>query len=254
MPPFTEYRNIQFGQLVTLLQNRLQNTGFWTGIEYRQNLDEALKLLQVTSLYWRSRFAATTIAGLVFYDLTSLPGTLDANGNPQILMPLRVAFNSNPLSFSSIGDIDNGIVGWQQQTTASPGAPDEPQIWGTLGLGYMFLWPSDAVGNNSIQIDAAVRAPWYALDGSDDAKFVNIDSAMISSLLDYAQHVCQQKRQNQMLFSTNSKFKGFMRTISQQNSLFLASSIFKDNFALQQDRKNRTAGDFSGKPVSPRYR
>ena len=108
--------------------------------------------------------------------------------------------------------------------------------------------------SNSLAIDAAVRAPQYALDGSEDAEFVDIDSAMISQLLDYAQHVCQQKRGNQMLFATMPKLKSFMRAISTTNSLFLASSIFKTDYALQSDRKNRLAGDFSGRATPARYR
>ena len=153
------YRNIRFADLIVLLKNRLQNISFWTDIEYRTNLNEALSLLQISSLTWRARFAVTTIAGLVFYDLTSLPGTLDADGNPQILMPLRVAFNSNPLSFSSIGDTDSAIIGWQAQTTTTADAPDEPQFWGTLGLNYLYIWPADAVGNNCFARNTSV---WMA--------------------------------------------------------------------------------------------
>src|ERR1039458_4979007 len=96
------YQSITLGQLVQLLQNRLQNVNFWSGAEYRTFLNEAFSLLQVITLTWKSRFVCTTIPGLVFYDLTSLAGTLDANGNPLILMPLRVAFNSVPLDFSTI--------------------------------------------------------------------------------------------------------------------------------------------------------
>jgi len=248
------YQSITLGQFVTLLQGRMQNSAFWSGVEYRQIINESLSLLQICTLYFKSRFVSQTVAGLVFYDLTSMPGTLDLNGNPLILMPLRVAFNGAPLDFSAISDTDSAILGWQIQQTTTPGAPTTPQFWGTLGLGYLYLWPADAVGGNSLLIDAAVRAPAYATNGSDDGKYVNIDSGMVTGILDYCQHVCQQKRGTQQLQSTMAKLKAFMRLLGKQNSLFEASAIFKASYALQQDRKNRTASDFSGKPTVARYR
>ena len=239
---------------MVLLQNRLQNVNFWSGIEYRTNLNECFKILQLGCLLWKARFISYTVAGQVFYDLTSLPGTLDANSNPLILMPLRVAFNQSPLDFTSLGDIDNGLPSWQVKTTDSPGAPKTPQMWGTNGLNVMFLWPADAAGNGSLQIDAAVRAPWFATDGSDDAKTVNIESGMVGPMLDYCEHIAQIKRGTQRVQATMPKLKSFMGLISKQNSMFAASSIFKSDYAIQQDRRARSAADFSGQPLPARYR
>lgn len=232
----------------------MQNSYFWSGIEYRSNLNEMFKVFQMGTLFWKSRFISPTITGLVFYDLTSLPGTLDANNNPLILMPLRVAFNGSPLDFCQLSDLDNGIVKWQSQNTASPGAPKTPQIWGTNGLNYLYLWPADAAGNGALQIDAAVRAPQFATDGTDDAKTVNIESGMVGPMLDYCQHIAQIKRGTQQLQATMPKLKNFMRLIAATNSMFAASAIFKDTYALQAERKARSAADFSGQASPARYR
>jgi hypothetical protein len=248
------YTNITFGQLVTLLQNRIQNLGFYSGIQYREIINGGFASLQIGSLYWKARFNAQTIAGRVFYDLTTLPGTLDANGNPQILMPLRVAFNRAPLDFCNIADMDNGLMNWQIQTTATSGAPSAPQLWGTLGLAYLYLWPADAVGGGSLQIDAAVRAPQFATDGSDDAKKVNIESGMIGPLLDYCQHIAQIPRGAEQVAATMAKLKSFMRLIGQTNSMFAASSLYKESYVQQSDRKSRMRGDLTGMVTPSTYR
>ena len=249
------YTNISFANLKTLLRARLQNSLFYTDIEIAEFLNECFSLLQIGSLYWKSRFQAQSVAGLVFYDLSSLAGTLDDNGNPQILMPLRVAFNQSPLDFCAISDLDNGgISNWQTQTTATAGAPDVPQLWGTVGLNFLYLWPSDAVGGNDIQLDCAVRAPHFATDGSDDALKVNIESGMIPAMLDYCQHIAQIKRGAGQIAATMPKLKSFFRLIAQTNSMFAASSIFKESYALQTERKARTRGDITGVPTPARFR
>jgi hypothetical protein len=250
------YQNVSLLTLVTLLQNRIQNTAFYGAVEIREIINEAIRLWQIGSLYWKARMVAATTAGLVFYDLTTLNGTLDANNKPRILMPLRVAFNTKPLDFCAINDMDAGIPLWQIQTTATPGAPTTPQLWGTLGLNYLYIWPADAAGGNALQIDAAVRAPVFLTDGSQDANKIDIDSAAISQLLDYAQHVCNIKRGAAMLRATMPKLRSFMKAVATQNSLFAASSIYKSTYGEQSDRRTRPRllGDLTGSPTPARYR
>jgi hypothetical protein len=240
-----------------MLQSRLQGSPYWDLVELRTNINEAIRLYQLGTLRWKQRFQAQSVLGQVFYDLTTLPGTLNAANQPCILIPLRISFNSNPLFFSTLDDMDNsGIESWQIQSTAEAGAPDVPQLWGLVGLNYAFLYPADSVGGNALQIDAAIQAPLFATDGSGDDAFLNLDSGEVSTLLDYAQHVSQFKRGSGRVQATMPKLKSFMKAISLQNSFFAASAIFKKNYADQKDRSTRPrlASDQSGVPATPRYR
>lgn len=250
------FQQVSLGTLVTLLLGRLQNSAFYGAVELRENINEAIRVWQVGSLYWKARMVAATSAGRVFYDLTTLNGTLDSNNRPRILMPLRVAFNTKPLDFCAINDMDAGIPKWQIHTTATPGAPSTPQLWGTEGLNYLYIWPADAVGQNALQIDAAVRAPVFLTNGSQDANKIDLDSAAISQLLDYAQHVCNIPRGAAMLRATMPKLRSFMRAIGMQNSLFAASSIFKASYSEQSNRRTRPRllGDLTGRPTPARVR
>jgi len=240
-----------------MLLSRLQNSPYWSAVELRENINEAIRIYQLGALRWKQRFIVQTIAGQCFYDTTTLPGTLDANDNPLILMPIRIAFNSEPLFFSTLDDMDSaGIGNWQIQTTAMVGAPDVPQLWGNVGLNLFFIYPADSAGGGSLQIDAATQAPIFATDGSGDGAFLNLDSGEVSTLLDYAQHISQIKRGGGKVQATMPKLKAFMRAVALQNSFFAASALFKKSYSDQHDRttRPRLAGEQSGVPTAPRYR
>jgi hypothetical protein len=253
--PIFNIRNVTLAFLLQLLQARLQNSPFYSLIELREYINEAISNYQVATLKWKGRFSALTTAGQVFYDLTSLAGTLDKNGNPQILMPLRVAFNGEPLDFCAIDDMDNGgLPSWQAQTTASPGAPNIPELWGTIGLNMAFIWPADAQGSQSLLIDAAVRAPVFAIDGSQDANTIDLDSGAISQLLDMAQHLSQYKRGTAMVKATLPKLKAFMKVISTENAFLAAQGEFRQAVAEQTDKKKRRVSEMSNVLTPARYR
>ena len=242
------YRNITLTTLLTMLQSRLQNSPYWSLLELRENINEAIRLYQLGTLRWKQRYQVVTSPGQVFYPLDTLSVVPAA---PPILLPLRISFNGAPLFFSTLSNMDNsGYANWQIQTTVTVGAPDVPQLWGLEGLNYMFLWPADSVGSNSLQIDAATMAPLFATDGSGDGAFLNLDSGEVSTLLDYSQHISQFKRGAGRIQATMPKLKAFMKALALQNSFFAASAIFKKAYALQQDREKRTAAG----AATPRYR
>jgi hypothetical protein len=250
------YQSIRFSTLMSLLRGRLQNTRFWTDREIRGLLNEALKVFQVATLYWKTRLVLPTISGQVWYSLPDQPACQDAAGFLGFLMPIRVAYNSTPLEFCALTDLDNGLQDWQIQLAGVKGAPKRPQMWGLCGLNYLFLWPADPVGNQALQIDAAAHAPSFRHNGADDGEFCDIESGAVSQLLDYAQHVAQLKRGAGVLQSTMPQLQSFMRAVTLTNSLFRASSAWASNYAEQSDRRTRPrrVGDLTGRPTPARYR
>jgi len=233
-----------------MLQSRLQNSPYWSLVGLRENINEAIRLYQLGTLRWKQRYQASSVAGQVFYDLSALTV---APASPAMLLPLRISFNGTPLFFSTLCDLDNsGYQSWQIQTTATVGSPDFPQLWGLEGLNYLFLYPADAAGDGSLQIDAATMAPLFPTDGSGDGQFLNLDSGEVSTLLDYAQHVSMIKRGAGRVQATMAKLKAFMKAVALSNSFFAASAIFKKSYSDQKDRTTRPRlADMAG---SPRFR
>jgi hypothetical protein len=248
------YQTVKFGFLKSLLRGRLRNSYFWTDSELTVNLNECFSIFQVGTLNWKERFRLTTEGGRMFYDITAVPD--DAGVPGRILMPLRVTFNDVPLDFATIADMDEGIPYWQTQATGQSGVASRVQLWGNVGLNFLFIWPSDGQGGNGLGLDCAVRAPQFATDGSQDNNFVNLDSSAIQSLLGEAEFICSFKRGIGEVRRTMPKHVNFMRLLAESNSLFRASNLYAEQYGQQTDRKAnpRLASDFSGKPTPAKYR
>jgi hypothetical protein len=138
--------------------------------------------------------------------------------------------------------------GWQVQTTATAGAPSTPQMCGPAGTNIFWIWPADAVGGNSLQLDCVVNAPQLVNPGD----FVNLDETEIVGLLDMAQHHLSMKRGGVFFQRTIPLFQNFLRLMADRNSYLMNISIFRAqtgadfarNFSPRrmQDRTGRKLG------------
>jgi hypothetical protein len=233
------YQNVTLSDLKLLVRNRVQNRLFYSDAEITDILNESLRIMQAATGYWKERVVATTVANRVIYDTTAIK---DSKGL-SILMPLRMSFQLQPMDPTSVFDMDNGMPGWQAQTTATPGMPTTPQLWGPKGLNLFFIWPADAVGNGGLQIDALVQAPALV----NDADFLNLDTAAIPPILDYCQHVMSFKRGGAVFRSNAQKLTSFMRFLAQRNSHLRASAEFRavmgeDSSPRRRPRTTEDAG------------
>ena len=228
------YQNLTLAQFRALVVNRIQNPNFWSTAEADDALNEAIRVWNLGVGFWKGRFVLTTTAKRCIYDIPSLV-QLESGGVTQVLMPLRVAYNSLPMDPTSIFDMDNGYPGWQAQTTASAGVPSTPNTWGPIGCNKFFIWPADNAGNNGLQIDAIIRAPVLV----NDADYINIDSSEIPSFLDYVNHVLMFKRGGQPFQSTMPKLANFLRSIGMRNAHLRAAGIFRGHMGDDSSRRQR---------------
>src|SRR5439155_18062302 len=176
------YRQITRLQLRNSLRDRLVSPRFHSDSELNSHLNSAIRLFQLATATWRSRFQFFTVANRVFYDLSSAPAPLGPNGEPLILMPLRVSLNSQILDFCDSLSLDSLVPSWQTDSS-SPASGDGPKWWGTMGCSWLYVSPADPDGSNSLVIDAAIRAPTL----SSDASFLNLDASLVPTLLNYAE-------------------------------------------------------------------
>jgi hypothetical protein len=223
------YQVITLASLRTLVFNRIQNPYFFGTQEKDDVVNETIRIYQLATGRWTDRYVISTVANRCIYQTSSITvtataGTLPPTGIPQVLMPIRIAFNSDPLEPTSLSDMDNGFPGWQVQTTATGGSVSTvPLLWGPLGLNKFFIWPADAAGKNGLQIDAVKRAPVLR----NDSDYVNLDTSEIPAFIGYSQHVLMFKRGGQNFAITQAGYNEFLRMLAQRNEMLKAESIYR---------------------------
>jgi hypothetical protein len=242
------YQQITLAQLNVLLQARFDNNNsFWTDFERQTALNEALSLFQLSTGRWRQRYIVTTVAKRCFYSIPDLP-QLQVSGICQVLQPIRVSFNgSPPLGWSSFADMDLTYPGWQAQTTAMPEAPSTPQMCGPAGVNLMFIWPADAVGNNSLALDVITNSPQLVNSG----EFVNLDNTEIVRLLDYGEFRLSLKRGGIFFARTLPLLQGFLKMLADRNAYLMNISIFRQMTGADFARNYspRRIGERNGQPI-----
>lgn len=242
------YSQITLAQLRTLLRARLDNdAGFWADSELTQALNESLSVFQLATGRWRQRYIVTSVANRVFYSIPDLP-QLQSGGLCQVIAPIRVSFNSGqPLGWTNFADLDLAYPGWQTQTTTTAGAPTTPQMCGMIGTNIFFMWPADAAGNNSLQMDVLTNAPQLV----DDADFVNLDATETVGLLDYSEHRIAMKRGGIFFARTLPLLKSFYQLLADRNSYLLNLAIFRQAVGADYARNYspRRQSERSGRPV-----
>ena len=235
------YQQIQLSELVTLLQNRLDNPGFWSYEEYVTALNEGISLFQIATGRWRKRFVVTTKPNRCFY---SLPDSiqLQVNGICQVLAPIRATFQGQPLGWCSFSDLDMTYPGWQAQNTSTPGAPGTPQMCGPAGVNLLFIWPADAAGNNELGLDCITNSP--ALVNPTD--YVNLDETEITGLINYGEHRLALKRGGIFFARTLPLLQGFYRMLADRNSYLMNIGLFRSqigaDFARNYAPRRTTEG------------
>lgn len=230
------YQNYTLAALQALVYTRLQsNIVFFSNVEITDTLNEAIRIFQLGTGYWRGRVQIATVAKRCVYSIPS-----------GALVVTRLSFNGVPLDPASVWDIDNCYPGWQTQTTITASAPSQPSLWGPFGgINYFFLWPADAVGNNGLQADCILKAP--VLVNQND--YINIDSSEIRGILDYCQHILSFKRGGQVFLATMPMLENFQRAMLQRNSMLKASDPFKRllGSADIRTKRPRSVSDAGGK-------
>lgn len=231
------FQNIPLSTLRTYVTSRLQNPYFWSALEVQVAINDAILSLQLATGLWQGRFVVSTVAGRSIYNIGSL-AQLQVGGVTQLLMPLRMAFNSAPLDPTSTDDLDNGYPqapGWQLTTTATPGAPTTPTMWAPIGISYFALYPADAVGGNSLQIDGIIRSPTLV----QESDFINIDTSQIPALVGECLATLAFKRGGIALQKALAGHRDFVRMCAQINSHIKAMAPFRKYMAEDASRRTR---------------
>jgi hypothetical protein len=200
-------------EIRAFLQHKYESVPFWTDIEANNALNEALRVWNSLTGYWKRRITIETTAGNFEY---ALPDT--------VVFGTRVEFNNNPLTQSSLHDMDNGKPGWQGQTTASGGSvPTSPKIWFPIAIDIIGIWPADAVGENILTVDGISQTPIL----TSDVDTIDVGNEALGALLGYALHIIALKEGGARFVQTMPYFSDFLREAAEENDQLTQSEMFR---------------------------
>lgn len=206
-----------------MLADKYESVAFWTTTEATDAINEALLFWNSLTGYWGDDQTITTTANSFEYALD--PGTL--------MFGTRVMYNTRPLSFAALHDMDNGKPGWQTQTTADTGMPSTPQIWLPISIDLIAIWPAHAAGGGTLLVEGVADTPRLSAGGD----YIDISEDLLNVILGYALHVLTFKEGGQRFGNTQSFFTDFLKEAAEENSQLMSSSLYRQFIGIDQRRQ-----------------
>lgn len=196
---------------------------FWTGVEARLAINEALRDWNLLTGRWRTSLTLSTTAGGVEYLLSSM-----------LLYGMRVTVSGTPLVITSTYELDYGRPSWRGETTASLGdVPTTPTLWAPQSLQQIVIWPATAgVGVSNLVIEGVANTPVLV----EDADFVDLGEELIGILADYALHIVTFKQGGPIWQATLALQRAFLQAAAEENSLLKTSQFFRRYAGLDRRR------------------
>ena len=225
------YSQFTLPQLLTLFYEQIDgNQNFWRQDEATRILQEALRVFNCLTGFWRTRVdmglggpdTPGTVAGQVYY-----------NTPAGLSYILRVEVNEVPLASTNLYDLDYGQPTWESEVCTST---TSPQAWAPVGFNQFAIWPASFAGAESLVVEGVQPAPVLASLAPTD--FVNLGQDELETILDYAQHIAQFKEGGQEFEASQIYLKEFLQEAGERNGVLKQSSKFRNWMGLT-DRKRR---------------
>ena len=214
------YQQFTLAQLITLFYEQVGgNQAFWRPDEVTRILQEAFRVFNVLTGFWRDRIdTGFTVAGQVYYPTP-----------PQLSYVLRVEVDEVPMASTSLYDLDYGQPTWESEICTST---TTPQAFAPVGFNWFALWPASFAGTESLIVEGVVPAPVLTNVG-----FVNLGQDEIETILDYAQHIAQFKEGGQEFEASQEQLKEFLKEAGSRNAVLMKSSQFRKWMGLSDQKK-----------------
>lgn len=221
--PYTQFT---LADLIAQLKTKVEDVPYFTDTEATYAINESLRVWNMLTGVWKNRVTVNTPATPSSWVSIPLP----------LFYNVRMQFNNKPLARSSIGDLDNGRVNWEAESTTSGGdVPTAPSCFAPAGLTLFAVWPKDAVGGNSILVDGVVDAPQLSAAGDT----VDINNSSLQPILGYCLHYLSLKEGSQRWRSTQQYYKEFLLAALDQNDRLATSALFRKAAGLDVNRGQR---------------
>jgi len=208
------------------LQDRWESQAYWTDIEARYYLNQALRWWNLMTGRWKKREIINTVASDPWVPLSST-----------LVYPVTIRFQDEPaLRRSSISDLSAAKVGWQGHITTDGGEiPTTPRLWAPAGLNLFAIWPADAVGGLPLVVDSVRQTPVLV----NDVDTIDLTEAEHHVLLGEALFIGAFKLGGTRLQAATAFHQAFLLAAADQNDRLRASTFFRKAAGLDTERDER---------------
>ena len=195
------------------LKERFESKAFWSDDEALVAFNEAMRVFNLCTGYWRTRTTLTTVANQYDYVLPA-----------SMVYRTRMTFNGVAMSPSNREDLNNGRYQWRSDTTITGRpVPNRPLLWAPIDLYLFYIWPADAVGGNTLTIDGVSATPVLVEEGDT----VDLGEELLTTLLGYALHALTFKKGGPAFAATMPLFQTFLKEAAEQNDQIKTSVVFR---------------------------
>lgn len=216
------YAQAQLSTLRTLLQNKLDGTPFYSNEEARIAINEALRVWNAMTGFWKGRATAVTTINVQWVTVPS-----------SLTFSTRVEIASTGIDKSSLFEMDMGRPGWERQKTNTGGnVPTNIKVWMPAGLKKIAIWPIDAIGGTTLTFDGVAQTPVLV----NDADYIDIGYEELSTLLGYALHILAFKAGGEMFTKTRFMLDDFRKAALTKNAELAASEPYLKLLGLDLNR------------------
>ena len=219
------YTQLTRAQLRSLFDDRLGAAAstFWLDDEKNGIIQEAMRVFNSITGFWKTSTSITTVADEHWYTLGGL-----------ITSGMRVRFNGKPLAPVTLADLDTGQRYWESETTISGGVvPTTPKMWCIGGINLVAIWPADHDGSNALMVDGIASTPTFVSDTS----YVDIGKEELNTLLDYMEHIALFKEGGVEFEASMPLFQSFLSGAVTRNAMLMANAPYRKWLGLDDNKR-----------------
>lgn len=227
--PYAQITRAQFRQLIKN-QLGLAASVFWRDDELNQIGQEALRMFNLLTGYWKTRVTILTTVTTGIPDAWYvLPNTVNSN--------MRVSWQGFALTPTSLFDLDFGRPAWESETTTSGGdVPTRPTLFGIGALNLIAIWPADNAGGTVMTIDGLQSTPILA----NDIDLLNVGQEEMTGILDLCQLLAVFKEGGKEFSAAQEQFKTFLKAAGERNSMLRASATWRKYMGMDKSKSSRS--------------
>lgn len=209
------YALVTLGELKEQLTEKLGgNSTFWTSLEKRFAINEALKVWQAMTGEFTTSFTRQ-VTGESFCDVPR-----------QVVATQRLLHDGTPVPMISLWELDGGWPDWY-------GTTGTPQFWAPIGFNMIALYPTPLTGN--VTYEGIMETPKLIGDGD----YVQLGEEEMELIIGYAHHYCTFKEGSGEQEASIPGFKKFIAGAVLRNARLRASTWYRTFMGLPRDEDQR---------------